>query len=179
MRRSLFCLVAGCLVLLGTACAPPQSEPRIASEIEVFNAKDDIHKLLDEWHFDAARARGEQYFSKFTDDAIFIGTDATEYWTKQDFFEYADPIFSQGRGWRFGVMVRNIYLSEDAKLAWFDEEISSASYQTLRGSGTLIKQDSVWKIAHYNLAFAIPNDIASDVAKSIKEHFDNQAKAGN
>jgi ketosteroid isomerase-like protein len=40
--------------------------------------------LLDSWH-KAAEAKFDTYFDKMTEDAVFIGTDATENWGKPAF----------------------------------------------------------------------------------------------
>ena len=45
-----------------------------------------------------------------------------------------------------------------------------SKYGNCRGTGVLVKLDAGWKIAQYNLMFPIPNDIAKDVIKMIKEH---------
>src|SRR5690349_244610 len=39
-----------------------------------------IHAVLDDWHRAAASADEARYFSHFTSDAIFLGTDKTERW---------------------------------------------------------------------------------------------------
>ena len=44
-----------------------------------------ISTILNAWHKAAAEANFETYFSHFTSDAIFIGTDASEIWNKQEF----------------------------------------------------------------------------------------------
>jgi ketosteroid isomerase-like protein len=53
--------------------------------------------LLDSWHKAAAEAKFDAYFDKMTEDAVFIGTDATENWGKPDFQEFAKPYFDKGR----------------------------------------------------------------------------------
>jgi hypothetical protein len=50
--------------------------------------------LLDSWHKAAAEAKFDAYF-KMTEDAVFIGTDATEKQTR--FQEFAKPYFDKGR----------------------------------------------------------------------------------
>jgi ketosteroid isomerase-like protein len=53
--------------------------------------------LLDSWHKAAAEAKFDAYFDKMTEDAVFIGTDATENWGKPAFQEFAKPYFDKGR----------------------------------------------------------------------------------
>ena len=40
----------------------------------------------------------ERYFAHFADDAVFMGTDATERWDKAAFRAYAHPHFAKGKG---------------------------------------------------------------------------------
>ena len=58
-----------------------------------------IHALLDGLHRDASEARFEDYFARFTPDAVFLGTDRSERWTIPEFKAYAAPVFAEGRGW--------------------------------------------------------------------------------
>ena len=37
----------------------------------------------------------------YAPDAVFIGTDAGERWTIDEFEAYAEPHFSAGRGWTY------------------------------------------------------------------------------
>jgi hypothetical protein len=43
--------------------------------------------LLDSWHKAAADAKYDSYFEKMTEDAIFIGTDATEIGERKPAFQ--------------------------------------------------------------------------------------------
>src|SRR5690606_31302415 len=45
------------------------------------DARSDIERVLDEWHEAAARSDLERYMELMAEDAIFLGTDATERWT--------------------------------------------------------------------------------------------------
>jgi ketosteroid isomerase-like protein len=51
--------------------------------------------LLDSWH-KAAAAKFDTYFDKMTEDAVFIGTDATENWGKPDFQELNRILIKEG-----------------------------------------------------------------------------------
>ncbi len=88
---------------------------------------------------------------------IYIGTDSTEIWTKQAFYEWSTPYFNSGKTWNFKTNSRNIYLSEDKNFAWFDELVTNGKI-TLRGSGVLEKKENTWKIKHYVLSLPVPNE---------------------
>ena len=126
--------------------------------------KDTITKVLDNWHLAAANANFNKYMSAMTSDAIYIGTDATENWTKPQFEAFAKPYFDKGKAWSFTALERHIYLSKDQKTAWFDELLNT-QMKICRGSGVLIKVGKSWKIQHYVLSMTIPNENSSEVIK--------------
>lgn len=122
-------------------------------------------------HIAAAKADFTAYFECFTTDAIFLGTDASERWTLDQFKAYCKPYFDQGKGWTYIPHDRHIAFDNDSnpRLAWFDELLDNEKYGLCRGSGVLIHQPTPgpspnWKIAQYNLSFTIPNEKAAAVA---------------
>ncbi len=72
--------------------------------------KEEITQMLDNWHKAAANADQQAYFDGIAEDGIYIGTDATEIWTKQEFFEWSKPYFDKGKAWSFVAIQRNIYI---------------------------------------------------------------------
>lgn len=126
--------------------------------------------VIDRMHAAASRADGAEYFSAYTADARFIGTDATERWSLADFRAYAEPYFNQGRGWTYTVADRHLEILEQPCrcVAVFDEVLNNASYGQVRGSGVLVKQGDEWKIQQYVLSFSVPNDKAGAVVDAIK-----------
>jgi len=126
--------------------------------------KDKISQTLDAWHKAAADAKFDAYFNLMADDAIFIGTDATENWTKPDFKVWAKPYFDKGTTWNFTALERNIFFDKTGKIAWFDELLNT-QMKICRGSGVLVKVGKEWKIQHYVLSMTIPNDEVDAVVK--------------
>jgi hypothetical protein len=127
-------------------------------------AKVQINTTLDTWHKAATEANFVNYFDALTDDSIFIGTDATENWTKPAFQAFAKPYFDKGKAWSFTSLERHIYFSTDKKMAWFDELLNT-QMKICRGSGVLVLIDGKWKIKHYVLSMTIPNDNVDEVVK--------------
>lgn len=125
-----------------------------------------INHLLDSWHEAAAKVDFEKYFDVLTADAIYIGTDATEYWDVPAFKKFAKPFFDRGQTWNFKAINRHVYFDSSENLAWFDELLDT-QMKICRGSGILIKENGVWKIKHYVLSMAIPNENVDEVV-SIK-----------
>ncbi|GMG86482.1 nuclear transport factor 2 family protein [Biformimicrobium ophioploci] len=129
-----------------------------------------VSTVLDSYHRAAAQADGKTYFSLMAEESVFIGTDATERWSKPAFQAFAEPYFSKGRGWEYVPQERHISFSPDGKVAWFDELLNNEKYGLCRGSGVLVKEGGEWKITQYNLHFPVPNAIAKDVVRMIREH---------
>jgi len=114
-------------------------------------------------HEAAARADGGAYFDHFADDAVFLGTDATERWDMRTFHAYADPRFVAGKGWTLRAVRRSVTVSDDGTFAYFDEDLDGTRLGAARGSGVLALQSGRWKVEVYNLALTIPNDRFAEV----------------
>jgi len=130
--------------------------------------KSRINNFIDEWHQNAADVNMATYFNKIDTAGIFIGTDATEVWTKQEFYVWSKPHFDGGKAWDFKATERNIYFSDDHAYAWFDELLESSS-GILRGSGVIIINDDEFKIMHYVLSLPVPNEKFKEVMNVINE----------
>lgn len=126
--------------------------------------------VLDDLHRAAAEADGERYFGLFATDAVFLGTDVGERWTMPQFRAFAEPYFSQGRGWTYTPLERHVELSADGHVAWFDEILLNDAYGTCRGTGVLVRTAAGWRIAQYHLTIPIPNELAGEIAARIREH---------
>jgi len=88
-----------------------------------------------------------------------LGTDKTERWTKEEFMDWGMKYFTErDTAWAFTPFDREIYFSENGKTAWFEEQLDTWM-GNCRGSGILEKDSTEWKIAHYNLAVTIDNDL--------------------
>jgi SnoaL-like domain len=129
----------------------------------------DVARVLSDWHAAAAAADEERYFSALTEDSIFLGTDATERWTKAQFRQYAHPFFAKGKAWSFHAVRRDISFSRDRTVAWFDEDLDTPNLGPSRGSGVLVLERGVWRIAQYNLSVPIPNDVFKDVKQIVEK----------
>ncbi len=127
-------------------------------------SKANINATLLNWHKAAAEANYNDYFSLMADDAVFIGTDATENWNKTAFQAYAKPHFDKGKAWRFTALERHIYFDVTGKTAWFDELLNT-QMKICRGSGVLVKIGKEWKIKQYVLSMTIPNENSNEVIK--------------
>jgi len=149
-------LIAG-LSLWTFGCGAPGVGPRSAQSLSL--DREAVSSLLDRLHDAAARADEEAYFGCYTEDAVFLGTDATEHWTLAEFREYSHPFFARGRAWTFQSTRRSIYFNAAGDLAWFDEDLATENLGPARGSGVLRRVGPAdWQVVHYNLAITVPND---------------------
>ncbi|WP_218598253.1 nuclear transport factor 2 family protein [Polaribacter sp. NJDZ03] len=123
----------------------------------IASIKTNANTLLDAWHKAASEANYEGYFGKMDSLSVFIGTDATENWSKTQFQKFSKPFFDKGKAWSFKPLERNIYVNEAKDFVWFDELLTTWM-GTCRGSGVLEKKQNVWKIKHYVLSVEIPNN---------------------
>ena len=137
--------------------------------------REHIHRLLDTLHDAASKAHFDRYFACYRDDAIFLGTDASERWTVSQFKDYAKPIFDAGNGWLYVPKQRKTEIVSDS-IAVFDEIPVSAKYGECRGTGVAMKNESAipndefggWRVRQYSLTFLVPNDLAGDITARIK-----------
>ncbi len=129
----------------------------------------DVAAVLDDWHAAAAAADEARYFGYFTSDGVFLGTDASERWTVEEFRRYAHPYFAKGKAWSFRAIERHVSFSPDGAVAWFDEKLDTPNLGPARGSGVLIKVGSEWKIAHYDLSVPIPNELMKEIQGRIEQ----------
>ena len=153
-------IFACCMLLasLGAQAQPADADAAYTRQINAF---------IDEWHDDAANAR-MAYFDKIARNGVYIGTDKTELWNRDEFKAWAKRFFERKSAWTFHPIRRNVYTSTDKKFIWFDELLDT-QMGTCQASGVIHKTDKSFEIEHYQLSIAVPNDVADKVTKSIKE----------
>jgi hypothetical protein len=140
---------------------------RIAS-VHADAAESEVDQLLDRFHRAASGARYDEYFGLFAPDGVFIGTDASERWTVEQFKAYAKPHFDKGRGWTYVAVERHVNVSKDGRHASFDELLDNADLGRCRGTGVLRRVGADWKIEQYHLTIPVPNELADDLVKRIR-----------
>jgi ketosteroid isomerase-like protein len=144
-----------------TSCTEP---PANIQNQSTATDREQIIATLDQFNEAAANADFDRYFDFFTDDAVFIGTDATENWNKKNFMTWAKPHFDKKKTWNFKSIDRHVYFGNNNDVAWFDELLSTRM-KICRGSGVLIKKGNHWKIQQYVLSMTIPNSETDTVIK--------------
>ena len=135
------------------------------------NQKIEISILLNNWHKAASEAHFENYFNAMDNTAVFVGTDASEVWSKKEFKQFSKPYFEKGKAWSFKTLQRNIYTHSTLNIAWFDETLHTWM-GICRGSGVVEKLNNKWVIKHYVLSVTVPNEDIKPVIK-IKQKRDS------
>lgn len=120
-------------------------------------SENEVAEFIDQWHKAAADADLKSYFRMMSDDAIYIGTDPTERWTKKEFFQFCEPHFLKRKTWNFKPFNRQIYFSKNKEIIWFDELLETWM-GVCRGSGVIVQENGMLKISHYHLSVTIKNE---------------------
>jgi len=144
------------------SCRQEQNQNFQADSTYFSNSRTEIAVMLDSFNIAASEANYQKYFSYFTDDATYLGTDATEHWNKDSFMLWAKPFFDRGKAWHFVTIDRHIFFGGDTGIAWFDELLDT-QMKICRGSGIVINVNGKWKIAQYVLSMTVPNSKTDSV----------------
>jgi hypothetical protein len=126
-----------------------------------------VNIFLNNWHQAAAKADELVFFDSMDENGIYIGTDATECWSRQEFYDWALKYFDRETAWDFRPVSRNIYFSKDGKTVWFNELLDTWM-GVCRGSGTLHAGTNGWKIDQYHLSVTVPNEKIKDFIELLK-----------
>jgi hypothetical protein len=123
-----------------------------------------VNETMDKWHHAAAVADEATFFGTMTQDAIYIGTDPKEKWYRDELKDWSKKYFDRDTAWAFKPLSRSVYFNDDHKMAWFEENLETRM-KICHGSGVLIWTKNGWKIKHYVLSAAVPNDMMNDYLK--------------
>jgi ketosteroid isomerase-like protein len=134
----------------------------------------DVNQFIDAWHMAATKADAKTFFDSMAEGAIYIGTDATERWTKSEFVTFAKPYFDRGKAWDFKPRDRDVHVTSDGQYVWFSELLDTWM-GVCRGSGVLIRAGQGWKLEQYHLSVTVPNAIIKDFI-SLVDDFDKKEK---
>jgi hypothetical protein len=137
----------------------------------------EIMNLMEQWHADAATANLDAYIGLMDSSCHYIGTDANENWSRDDFAAFCKPYFDKKTTWDFKTLERKVTLNTAGNTAWFDE-ILDTHMGTCRGSGALELVDGKWKLKQYILSVAIPNE-SMDAVKRSKHAADSVYKSSH
>ena len=158
-------LLLACLLLLSAFGAQADS-----------TLKQQVNAFIDRWHSDAAHAR-PAYFDKIAKDGVYIGTDKSERWRRDEFKTWAKPHFQRKSAWSFKAIRRNVYFSDDKAIIWFDELLDT-QMGVCQASGVMRRKGDSFEIVHYQLSMAVPNEVGSQVTRLIKDFEEKEGWKG-
>jgi len=130
-----------------------------------------INEMMDTWHKAAATADEDVFFGSMTEDCIYIGTDKSERWLRDELKAWSAEFFDREKAWEFKAIERAVYMSDDGKLAWFDETLDTWM-GVCRSSGVVKLVDGEWKLKHYHLSVTLPNDAVKKFIKLLEKYED-------
>jgi hypothetical protein len=123
---------------------------------------------FDGWYDDANTRTA--YFDKIAKDGVYIGTDRTEMWTRDEFMAWSKKFFDAKAAWTFKATRRNVYASADGSMIWSDELLDIKNMGPAMASGVLRKTKTGFEIVPYQLSLAVPNDVNDQVVGIIAEN---------
>lgn len=125
------------------------------------SVENDVNNLMNAWHKAAATADEDVFFGSMKKGGIYIGTDETELWTREEMKALMMKYFERDSAWDFKTIERNVYSTENEQVAWFDEKVDTWM-GICRSSGVVEKVEGEWKISHYHLSVTIDNDLIKE-----------------
>jgi len=129
----------------------------------------EINTLMDNWHKAAATADEKVFFGSMgKEDATYIGTDASERWTKTEFETWSKKYFEQDKAWDFTPIERQIHFSVSGETAWFNETLDTWM-GICRSSGIVERVGEEWLLQHYHLSVTLPNELVKGFLELIEK----------
>ncbi|ADR20993.1 hypothetical protein MATR_13790 [Marivirga tractuosa] len=116
-----------------------------------------VNQFMDDWHKAAATADEDVFFGSMAEKGVYLGTDKTEKWTRDEMAEWANEYFQRESAWSFTAIQRDVYFSEDGNTAWLNEKLDTWM-GICKGTAVLVFKEDEWKIALYDLSVTIDND---------------------
>jgi len=163
------------LLALGLALAVSSGLPGHAAAADASAADtQQVNAFIDEWHDDAAHARS-RFFDKMAPSAVYIGTDKTERWTRDELKAWSKKYFERPSAWAFTPIKRNVAFSADRQFIWFDEQLDT-QMGVCQASGVVQRTASGLQILHYQLSLAVPNELVDQFTEAIRK-FDVKPEA--
>lgn len=121
---------------------------------------EELNKIMDNWHLAAATADADAFYGRIAKEGIYIGTDASERWLRDELRAWAKSAFERESAWSFKAVERNWqFLSEDCAIG---DELLDTWMGPCRSTMVLKKVEGEWLIYHYQLSVTVPNEKIQD-----------------
>tara|TARA_R110002124_G_scaffold55646_8_gene157552 strand:- start:77 stop:607 length:531 start_codon:yes stop_codon:yes gene_type:complete len=118
---------------------------------------------LDALHKAGAAGNEAEFVALLTPDAVFIGlADGGARLQGTALRDFVSGSLAADNVWDYRSADREIRVSADGSVAWFDEALQSDLPAGGHGSGVLVRSDAgIWKIAQYHLSLSQPGGAAA------------------
>jgi len=136
-----------------------QSEP---NELE-----QELDAMITAWHQAATDADADAFFGAMSEDGVYIGTDKSERWLRDELRKWAKDAFDRDTAWEFKAIDRVITIAPDQRHAWWDETLNTWM-GVCRSTGILKHTPQGWKITHYQLSVTVPNEKIEDFKELVE-----------
>ena len=111
---------------------------------------------MNAWHQAAAEADADRFFGAMFEDGVYIGTDASERWLRDELREWAAFAFERESAWDFKVRERNWQILEGVYIC---DELLDTGMGLCRSTAVLRMGPEGIKIKHYQLSLTVPNEL--------------------
>jgi ketosteroid isomerase-like protein len=127
----------------------------------------ELNEIMDNWHKAAATANAEAFFGRMSADGIYIGTDISERWRRDELRSWAKSAFERESAWTFTASERNWHSIGSG--VWIGDEVLKTWMGPCRSTMVLKKNSAgQWLIHHYQLSVTVPNDRIKDFKKLLE-----------
>ena len=149
----------------------------LAQSPEGIFAQGTIAGVLDAWHGAAAAADEEKYFSYFTPDAVFLGSDASERWTRDEFRKWAATVLRPGQGLELQGGVAVDLLLAGPRRGMVRRGARHAEHGPVPGIGCSRPRGRLMADHPVQPLRPIPNDLVDEFTKRIGEEAKKKRKS--
>jgi len=123
------------------------------------HAQDSPGSALDALHKAGMDANQPAFAALLAEDVIFLGMDGANRLEGAAVRNFVSNSFASGKAWAYSSSLREIRLSGDGSVAWFDEVLEHDRLGSGRGTGVLIRKSEGWRVAQYSLTIPLPNGV--------------------
>lgn len=138
------------------------------TNVQVASSNKEFDEIIDAWHHAAATGDSVGFFSRMTEDALYLGTDETERWTRTTMGKDLGKFFNGKKAWHF-IAYNRIYTALDDKNTILFDESLKTWMGPCKSTGMMRKVKGKWLISYYNLNVAVSNAVVQNYLKLLKE----------
>jgi hypothetical protein len=121
---------------------------------------------LDTLHRAGAEANQADFIGVLAQGVVFLGVGDGTRLQGQALRDFVSESFASGNTWDYRTSERDVRLSADGSVAWFDESLEHDQLGRGRGSGVLTQNEGAWKIAQYDLTVPLPGAVEVSEAET-------------